>query len=69
MHSKHTRNNTNLGVCKVIVHDTSSASGGLSDGRMTEAEMLEQESVVAKHVCGVLGTRERRDGVSLVIVL
>lgn len=69
MHSKRTRNNANLGVCKEIIHNIRSAGGGLTDGRVTEAELLKQESVVPKHVCGVSGTRERRDRISLGIMV
>jgi len=62
-------NNTNLGVCNVICHYAHSASGGLSNGRVPETELLEQERVVTKHVCGTLCTHERRDRVSLGIVV
>ena len=36
---------------------------------MSKAELFEQERVVAKHICDFLGTRERRDGVTLWIVM
>jgi len=36
---------------------------------MTETKLLEQESVITKHVRGFLHTRERRDRVSLGIVV
>ena len=59
------RNNTNLGVCKVICHHAYGASRGLSKRRVPETELLKQERVVTKHVCGTLRTHKRRHRVSL----
>ena len=36
---------------------------------MTETELLKQESIVTKHVCGLPRAREGRDGVSLGIAV
>lgn len=62
-------NNTHLGVDKEIGHDAASTSGGLGEGRVTETKLLEQKSVVTKHVCDVLRIREWRDRVSLRIMV
>jgi hypothetical protein len=56
---------TNRGVCEVVGHDAQCAGRDLSDRRVAERELLDQESVVTEQAGGVLGTRERRDRVSL----
>ena len=61
--------NTNRGVDEVIVHNAHSARRDLSDARVTVAKLFEQESVVAKHVGGIFRTCERRDRVSLRIII
>ena len=56
---------TNRGVCEVVDHDAQSARRDLGERRVAESELLNQESVVAEQAGSVLGTRERRDRVSL----
>ena len=63
------RNNTNRGVCDVIDHDAQSARRVLSERRVAEPELLDQESVVAEQGGDVLRAREWRDWVSLGIVV
>ena len=62
-------NNTDRGVCQVIGHDGPSASRDLSDRRVTESELLKQESVLAEHAGDLFRTLERRDRVSLGIAV
>jgi len=63
------RNNTNRRGCEVVEHDAQSASRGLSKARVTEPDLLEQVSIVTEHGGGIPRIRERRDGVSLGIVV
>ena len=62
------RNNANLRVYKVIHHYVQSANGGLSNGRVSEVELLKQESGITKHIYGILRAREWCDTVVLGIV-
>ena len=62
-------NNTNLGVCDVIEHDAQGASRILSEARVAEAHLLDQESIVTEDVGGILRVHERGDRVSLGIVV
>ena len=67
----YTCNNTNLGVCEEVCYDALSASGGLSETRVTEGNLLEQESITTEYRCCALRARVRCDWVSLegVVVL
>lgn len=56
---------TNRRVRKIINHHAHSASRGLSEGRVTETKLLDQESVVTKQVGGPLRARERGDRIGL----
>jgi hypothetical protein len=58
-------NDTNRGVCEVIADDAQSARRDLSERRVAEAELLDQESIVTEQSGGVLRARERCDRVSL----
>lgn len=61
----YTCNNTNLGVFEVIGYDTLSTSRGLSKTGVTEADLLEQESIATEYRRGTLRARVRRDRISL----
>ena len=63
------RGDTNRGGCDVIEHDAHSATRGLSEARVTGAELFDQVSIVAKHCGGILRIRIRRDRVSLGITV
>ena len=60
---------TDLGVCEVIEHDAQSARRILSETRVTEAELLDQESVITEDVGGIFCVHEWCDRVSLKIVV
>lgn len=60
---------TNRGVHEVIGHNARGASRGLSEARVAETELLEQESVVPKHAGGMLRARERCNRVGLEITV
>jgi len=49
----------------MIGHDDLSANRGLSEARVAEAVLLEQESIVAEDCCGTLRAHVWRDRVSL----
>ena len=61
-------NNTNRGGRKVAEHEAHGASRGLGEARVTEPDLLEQESIVTEHRGGTLRICVRRDRVSLEIV-
>ena len=61
----YTRNNTDRGVYDIIDHDANSATRVLSETRVTEAQLLDQESIVTEQVGSILCAHERRDRVSL----
>jgi hypothetical protein len=56
---------TNRGVCEVVDHDAQCARRDLSERRVAERELLNQESIVAEQAGSVLGTREWRNRVGL----
>jgi hypothetical protein len=64
-HQKSMRNNTNRGVCDVIDHDAQSARRVLSERRVAEPELLDQECVVTEQGSDVLRARERCDRIGL----
>jgi hypothetical protein len=59
------KNNTNRGICEVISHNAKSARRDLSERRVAEPELLNQESIVTEQGGSVLCTRKRSDWVSL----
>jgi len=62
----YTWNNTNLGVYEEVGYDALGASRGLSETRVTEADLLKQESITTtENCCGTLRASVRRDWVSL----
>ena len=61
-------NNTNRGGCEVAENEAHGASRGLGEARVTEPDLLEQESIVTEHRGGILRICVRRDRVSLEIL-
>ena len=61
-------NGTNGRVRDVFNHHSQSASRELSEGRVTEANLLEQESIVPEYVGCPFRTHERGDRIGLGIV-
>jgi len=55
-----------LGVGEVVGYDTLSASRGLSEARVSEADLLEQERIATEYRCGTLRARVWRDRVGSV---
>ena len=56
---------TDGSIYKVAVHNIPGANRVLSEGRVTESELLEQESIVTKQSRRMFRTRKRRDRVGL----
>ena len=65
----HIRNNTNLGVYDVVCHDVQGTTRVLSEARVTEAKLLNKESIVAEQVGSILCAHERGNGIGLGIVV
>ena len=60
---------TYRGICKVVANGAHSARRDLSEGSVTEAKLFDQECIVTEQVGCFFGIPERRDRVSLWIVV
>jgi len=67
---QHYKKKTNRSVCDETANNAHSARRDLSEGRVTEAKLLDQESIVRTEQIGCASRIcERRDGVNLEIAV